>query len=211
MRDVNARDRFRSELKREREFGMSDDEDDYLANIDKFLVDPNTTSAPKTYSQIRKEAAKQSTLKNQQNRTKSRRQREVESRTEGLSKSLFERAKDEEDAGLVSGNKALSIMMKMGFKPGQALGATEDEGLRPLDAPETPPDDPIAGPSNPDLSANSKRLQHKVEPLPINEWAGWSLSCHLQCPLNKGHPSSFLYRKTGYRTRGKTCAFANIR
>ncbi|KAJ7937221.1 hypothetical protein B0H13DRAFT_2226614 [Mycena leptocephala] len=98
--------------------------------------------------------------------------REVESRTEGLSKSLFERAKDEEDAGLVSGNKALSIMMKMGFKPGQALGATEDEGLRPLDAPETPPDDPIAGPSNPDLSANSKRLQHKVEPLPINEWAG---------------------------------------
>ncbi|KAJ6599237.1 hypothetical protein DFH09DRAFT_1258312 [Mycena vulgaris] len=104
--------------------------------------------------------------------------REVESRTEGLSKSLFERAKEEEDAGLVSGNKALSIMMKMGFKPGQALGKTDDEPVSEEPAPpETPLAQPIAGPSNPDpsdpySSANSKRLQHKVEPLPINEWAG---------------------------------------
>ncbi|KAJ6509984.1 hypothetical protein C8R47DRAFT_1173731 [Mycena vitilis] len=98
---------------------------------------------------------------------KSRRQREVESRTEGLSKSLFERAKEEEDAGLVSGNKALSIMMKMGFKPGQALGATEDASQ-----PALPPDEPVAGPSDLDPVSNPKRLQHKVEPLPINEWAG---------------------------------------
>ncbi|KAJ6629166.1 hypothetical protein B0H10DRAFT_2173116 [Mycena sp. CBHHK59/15] len=77
------------------------------------------------------------------NKLKSRRQREVESRTEGLSKSLFERAKEEEDAGLVSGNKALSIMMKMGFKPGQSLGRPEETDLA-----------------------------HKIEPLPINEWAG---------------------------------------
>ncbi|KAJ6539174.1 hypothetical protein B0H19DRAFT_1213177 [Mycena capillaripes] len=108
-------------------------------------------------------------LKNEQNRLKSRRQREVESRTEGLSKSLFERAKEEEDAGLVSGNKALSIMMKMGFKPGQALGAKEDDVLSQPEAHETPPDEPIAGPSGP---GDPKRLQHKVEPLPINEWAG---------------------------------------
>ncbi|KAJ7781422.1 hypothetical protein B0H16DRAFT_1671686 [Mycena metata] len=102
--------------------------------------------------------------------------REIESRTEGLSKSLFERAKEEEDAGLVSGNKALGIMMKMGFKPGQALGKPDDHPvLQPPDAPvdNTPPDEPIAGPSNPaDSSANPRRLQHKVEPLPINEWAG---------------------------------------
>jgi hypothetical protein len=159
-------------------WSMSEDEDDYLANIDKFVVDA-TASAPKTYSQIRKEAAKKAKLKNDQNKLKSRRQREVESRAEGLSKSLFERAKEEEDAGLVSGNKALSIMMKMGFKPGQALGKTDDEesnavSEQPTDA-EVPPDDPVAGPSNPDSSAASKRPQHKVEPLPINEWAGRSV------------------------------------
>ncbi|KAJ7368146.1 hypothetical protein DFH08DRAFT_830517 [Mycena albidolilacea] len=148
---------------------MSDSEDDYLANIDQFLVDSKPTSAPKTYSQIRKEAAKQSKLKNEQNRTKPLRQREIESRTEGLSKSLFERAKEEEDAGLGSGNKALSIMMKMGFKPGQALGKADEP---PVPA---APDEPqsIAGPSNSDdSSSNPKRLAHKVEPLPINEWAG---------------------------------------
>ncbi|KAF7352922.1 G-patch domain-containing protein [Mycena venus] len=150
---------------------MSDDEDDYLANIDKFLVEPNSASAPKTYSQIRKEAEKQSKLKNEQNRTKGRRQRELESRTEGLNKSLFERAKEEEDAGLGSGNKALSIMMKMGFKPGQALGKAEEDHTDQPPAQESPPaEEPIAGPSNNDSSA--KRFAHKVEPLPINEWAG---------------------------------------
>jgi hypothetical protein len=152
---------------------MSDSEDDYLANIDQFLVDSKPTSAPKTYSQIRKEAEKQSKLKNEQNRTKPLRQREIESRTEGLSKSLFERAKEEEDAGLGSGNKALSIMMKMGFKPGQALGKADEP---PVPAASDEPQS-IAGPSNSDdSSSNSKRLAHKVEPLPINEWAGRSLS-----------------------------------
>ncbi|KAJ7742436.1 hypothetical protein DFH07DRAFT_869980 [Mycena maculata] len=111
------------------------------------------------------------------NKLKSRRQREIESRTEGLSKSLFERAKEEEDAGLVSGNKALSIMMRMGFKPGQALGKTGDEAahasIEQPDAPETeaPQDQPVAGPSNAG-PLNPKRLQHKVEPLRINEWTG---------------------------------------
>ena len=100
---------------------MSDEDDDYLSN--KFLVDDATTSKkPSTYSQLRKEAQKKAHLKNEQNKTKSRRQLELESREEGLSKSLFERAKEEEAAGLSSGNKALSIMMKMGFKPGQSLG-----------------------------------------------------------------------------------------
>ncbi|KAK7061590.1 G-patch domain-containing protein [Favolaschia claudopus] len=156
---------------------MSDDEDDYLKDIDKFLIDSNATSAPKTYSQIRKDAAKQAQRKNEQNRTKGRRQREIESRTEGLSKSLFERAKEEEDAGLGSGNKALSIMMKMGFKPGQALGKPEQSGdltqqtasHRPDES--LPDEQPAAGPSNSDSTANPKS-GHKIEPLPINEWAG---------------------------------------
>ncbi|KAG6832963.1 hypothetical protein H0H92_004847 [Tricholoma furcatifolium] len=111
---------------------MSDDEDDYLS--DKFLTASNpTTSAPKTYAQLRKEAEKKSSLKNVQNKTKSRRQRELEAREEGLSKSLFERAKEEEDAGISSGNKALSMMMKMGFKPGQALGKVNDPPEQEID------------------------------------------------------------------------------
>ncbi|KAF7355180.1 G-patch domain-containing protein [Mycena sanguinolenta] len=151
---------------------MSDSEDDYLANIDKFLVDSKAPSAPKTYSEIRKEAAKQSKLKSEQNRIKPRRQREIESRTEGLSKSLFERAKEDEDAGLGSGNKALSIMMKMGFKPGQALGKADALNGDTQPEESLPDKEPIAGPSNADSSANPKTVGHKVEPLPINEWAG---------------------------------------
>ena len=116
----------------------ADDDDDYLS--DKFLLESSTASTsskPTTYSQLRKEAHKKSQLKNEQNRTKSRRQREVEAREEALSKSLFERAKEEEAAGIGSGNKALSIMMKMGFKPGQSLGNAD-----PLDEPaESRPED----------------------------------------------------------------------
>ncbi|KAJ8086425.1 hypothetical protein PM082_005248 [Marasmius tenuissimus] len=101
---------------------MSDEEDDYLS--DKFLLEsaPVQTSAPKTYSQIRKDAQNRAAYKNEQNRKKT--QKEI--REEGLSKSLFERAKEEEPSS--GGNKALMMMMKMGFKPGQALGrANEDD------------------------------------------------------------------------------------
>ncbi|KAJ7507594.1 hypothetical protein B0H11DRAFT_2153252 [Mycena galericulata] len=105
--------------------------------------------------------------------------REVESRAEGLSKSLFERAQEEQDAGLVSSNKALSIMMKMGFKPGQALGKTDDDAEAPHAIPEQPDiqetetlhDESILGPSDAGPS-NPNRLQHKVEPVAINEWTG---------------------------------------
>ncbi|TFK43348.1 hypothetical protein BDQ12DRAFT_674821 [Crucibulum laeve] len=159
---------------------MSDDEDDYLS--DKFLL--GTSAAPpqpKTYSHIRKEAEKQSQLKNEQNKTKGRRQREIEAREEGLRKSLFERAK--EDAALGQSNKALSIMMKMGFKPGQTLGNVEenaresssagpsreasesrtqsrndDRGFTPDRMTESPPPEP-----------NS---HHMAVPLPLNEWTG---------------------------------------
>ncbi|KAF4602243.1 hypothetical protein EYR40_005448 [Pleurotus pulmonarius] len=143
---------------------MSDEEDDYLS--DKFLAAAvSTSSPPKTYSSLRKQSQLRSQLKNEQGRTKSRRQRELESREQGLSQSLFERAKDEQEAGVSSGNKALSIMMKMGFKPGQALGQTDDHDTQSSQTPgedgETTKDD--VAPSVP---------KHKVEPLPINEWQG---------------------------------------
>jgi hypothetical protein len=149
---------------------MADAEDDYLS--DKFLVEPSS-SAPKTYSQLRKDAARQAKLKSEQDRIKGRRERELESREEGLSKSLFERAKDEDNAGGGTGNKALSIMMKMGFRPGQTLGTVVDE--TPTQASKSiAPDrnEPLEGPEAiadpPEVSkANALHV-----PLPLNEWRG---------------------------------------
>ncbi|KIO12776.1 hypothetical protein M404DRAFT_993751 [Pisolithus tinctorius Marx 270] len=138
---------------------MSDDED-YLS--DKFLIGASETTQPKTYTQRRQEALKQSRQKNERNRTKSRRQREQEAREDGLSKSLFERAKQDKDAGA---NKALGIMMKMGFQLGQSLGRPED----------SPPTKVATLPDASEHSASStdtSKPKHKAEPLPLNEWAG---------------------------------------
>jgi len=147
---------------------MSSDEDDYLSN--KFLPNENTTSLKSaTYSQLRKAAQKKAQSKNEQNRIKSRRQREIESREEGLSKSLFERAREEEEAGLSSGNKALSIMMKMGFKPGQALG-NNDSLVK--DIPNSSPPEKEASNQPTIEDTLNMHTKHKTEPLPLNEWAG---------------------------------------
>ncbi|KAF8165152.1 hypothetical protein B0H34DRAFT_687998 [Crassisporium funariophilum] len=164
---------------------MSSDDDDYLSN--KFLEGASTSSKPTTYSQIRKAAQKKAQLRNEQNRTKSRRQREIDSREEGLSKSLFERAKEDEEAGIGSGNKALSIMMKMGFKPGQALGNDHQASPSLSSSNVSEPNfsrasvnDHRYASSSPSQAATSEDIQsvttshtkHKVEPLPLNEWAG---------------------------------------
>ncbi|TFY72484.1 hypothetical protein EVG20_g533 [Dentipellis fragilis] len=152
---------------------QEENEDDYLS--DKFLVQTPAPSKPTTYSDKRKEALKRAQIRNEQNRVKSRRQREVEAREEGLSKSLFERAAEEEAAGSGSGNKALAMMMKMGFKPGQSLGKVED-------APAASPPDSAQGTPVPETSSAAVTdasppptgvvKPHRLEPLPINEWAG---------------------------------------
>ncbi|KAG6833746.1 hypothetical protein H0H87_001178 [Tephrocybe sp. NHM501043] len=149
---------------------MSGDEDDYLS--DKFLIpDAPTAAKTKTYAQLRKEAEKKAQLKNEQNRIKSRRQRELEAREEGLSKSLFERAKEEQDAGISSGNKALTMMMKMGFKPGQSLGKIEEPSVkRPAALHEET--QPGVGPSSPGPGPTPPASGHLVKPLPLNEWTG---------------------------------------
>ena len=162
---------------------MSEDEDDYLS--DKFLVD--TTAAPssqtKTYSQRRKEAERIAALKNAQNRKKSRKELEVESREEGLSKSLFERAKEDEASG--SGqNKALAMMMKMGFKPGQTLGKTDEDDTE-ANTSTIPSEDATENPEvhlgkrkasealgDEQSDTPSSHARHRAVPLPLNEWAG---------------------------------------
>ncbi|KAF9535093.1 hypothetical protein CPB83DRAFT_843457 [Crepidotus variabilis] len=178
---------------------MSDEEDDYLS--DKFLASAaaaSSTTSSRTYSQLRKDALKKSQLKNEENRSKSRRQLELESREAGLSKSLFERAKEEEASGLSSGNKALSIMMKMGFIPGQSLGNSGQTPEDPEDGYVSPStvsaavvedkakpstiqnsvDDPVDplykadGDTSRESTPLTSHAIHKTEPLPLNEWAG---------------------------------------
>jgi len=147
---------------------MAEDEDDYLS--DKFLAElaastSSTSSAAKTYSDRRKEAEKRAQIKNAENRIKGRRQRELESRQEGLRQSLFARAKEEESSGLPE-NKALNIMMKMGFQPGQSLGPADPE--IPASLPPLESEGPSFASSPPEPSVKQK----KNEPLPINEWEG---------------------------------------
>jgi hypothetical protein len=154
--------------------------DDYLD--DSFLVDP-PSSAPKTYAERRKEAQKLSRLQNEQNRTKSRRQRELESRQEGLSKNLFAKAKEEEEENVAGkGNKALSIMMKMGFKPGDSLGADGTDSTSHSEAHDAT-DQQLSEPS-------SSKHVHRSEPLKVLEWEG--LSSPLFFPLLTSTASSMV-------------------
>lgn len=162
---------------------MSDDEDDYLS--DKFLIpEPPASSAPKTYSQRRKEQERISALRNEQNRRKSRKQLEEESREAGLSKSLFERA-EEESSDMGTQNKALAMMMKMGFKPGQSLGQTEPQKASTAsskdesvdgDEDDKEPSSTRSGQNTlPQSEERSKpNARHLVAPLPLNEWSGES-------------------------------------
>lgn len=188
----------------------SDDEDDYLS--DKFLLQataaaPSTSRAkPTTYSDKRREALRKAQLKNEQNRTKSRRERELEAREEGLSKSLFERAEEEQASG---SNKALAMMMKMGFKPGQTLGNVEDReeevkvNVEKEEEPSLTPVTAFASASRRSVSSTPtgdgresesveppdgkvrEHTKHLAEPLPLNEWAGASSSRLIQ---NVGSP-----------------------
>jgi hypothetical protein len=146
------------------------DEDDYLS--DKFLVEATSAeTSAKTYSQRRRDVQKQGQDKMLANRVKSRRERELESREEGLSKSLFERAEEEQVTGLGSSNKALAMMLKMGFKPGEALG--QKDAVTKASTPAAP-----SGSSSRDSTPEERqpRKGHRVEPLPVNEWTGMLFS-----------------------------------
>jgi hypothetical protein len=86
-------------------------EDDYLS--DKFLSAATVASSskPLTYVERRRQAQRDAEIKNVQNRKRSRREIEQESRREGLSRSLFDKAKEKE---LTDGtnNKAMAMMLK---------------------------------------------------------------------------------------------------
>jgi hypothetical protein len=155
---------------------MSDEdgEDDYLS--DKFLTAGTAASTPtstgtKTYSDLRRAAHRRAEEKNLVNRTKSRAEREREAREQGLSRSLIERAEAEAAPGGGDGaNKALAMMKKMGFKPGQALGQAnetidEDKILK-----TTSDEEEVAKSTS--TSKQDKPTGHLINPLPFNEWTG---------------------------------------
>lgn len=113
------------------------DEDDYTS--DKFLAaaaaaGTSATTSSDSYAERRRLALKQAEEKQRANRTKSLKEREEEARRKGLSTSLFgalddddqqqQQDGDETDTtpGAPLGGKAMSMMLKMGWKPGQGLG-----------------------------------------------------------------------------------------
>ncbi|KZT58835.1 hypothetical protein CALCODRAFT_451182 [Calocera cornea HHB12733] len=159
---------------------MSDDEDDYLS--DKFLAQLDTPSEkPKTYRDLRKEAARIAEQKNEAGRKKSRKQLEEEARQEGLSKSLFERAQEEKEELGVE-NKALGMMKRMGFKVGESLGA---KPASPKPSTPTPPIPSDEGESHRDVNGSSTPAEHegmsvftpsafghRKTPLPLSIWSG---------------------------------------
>lgn len=105
---------------------MSDEEEDYLSEKLLAGIVAQSSSGPNTYSQRRREAQRQSEIRNLAGRTKSRKEIEretLEALKEGMGTSLFEREK----LGDVGGpSKAMNMMAKMGFKPGQSLGKQRD-------------------------------------------------------------------------------------
>jgi hypothetical protein len=175
---------------------MADDgDDDYLS--DKFLT-ITEPKKPKTYSETRKEALRKSLLKDEQNRAKSARQLELESREEGLSKSLFERAEDDKASGRGTENRALSMMMKMGFKPGRALGVPANVDVDASEGPTpstsigtTTPTRRNPSPSPPETLGIQPQIHEGglVNPLPLNEWSG-TLSHHPPCVFSTVPPFS---------------------
>ncbi|KAF8608198.1 hypothetical protein BDV93DRAFT_434600 [Ceratobasidium sp. AG-I] len=166
---------------------MSDEEDDYLS--DKFLASleapkPSTSGAA-SYAERRRVAQRESERKRMEGRIKSRRELEEESRREGLSRSLFEKEMEKAaenklgegsksldgelkvEGGGSGASKAMSMMLKMGFKPGETLGKKE-EPVKSQEATPTPDD------AQGEEVAQGKKAKsgHLTEPLPLAMWAG---------------------------------------
>lgn len=170
---------------------MSDEEDDYLS--DKFLASleapkPSTSSAT-SYAERRRIAQRESERKRIEGRIKSRRELEEESRREGLSRSLFEKEMEKtagsepgagsknpdgetrvEGGGGSGASKAMSMMLKMGFKPGETLGKKEE----PTKAQEVVPVSGDAGQDEDATRGKKAKSGHLTEPLPLAMWAGMS-------------------------------------
>ncbi|WVQ83658.1 hypothetical protein IAT38_005801 [Cryptococcus sp. DSM 104549] len=167
-----------------------DSEDDFMS--DKFLVD-SAPSAPQNYS-ARRSAQALKTLRAGQakNQLKSR-DLEQARRKEGLETSLFEKYKEDKASGGRAsgsgsggsgqgGNKAVEMMMKMGWKVGEGLGKKRSPSPPPhrafgaglgakkprLDEDEEEEERPRGG-----IDSSSRQAEPKprTEPIRISMWA----------------------------------------
>ena len=166
---------------------MSDSEDDFMS--DKFLVE---ASAPKqqTYTQRREAERLKSLRKGQAKNMPSMAQLEKERRAEGLNRSLFDdagpsRPTDTSASGGAStsgsssrtagGNKAMEMMMKMGWKVGEGLGkrspsppAGSSKRARLDDGNE----DEEEGAARGGIGSKSLGTRGRAEPIRVSLWAG---------------------------------------
>jgi hypothetical protein len=160
---------------------MSDSEDDFMS--DKFLV---AAEAPKqqTYTQRREAERLKSLRKGQAKNMPSMAQLEKERRNEGLNRSLFDDAPSSSTTArngepsngsssrTTGGNKAMEMMLKMGWKVGEGLGkrspsppaASSSIKRAKLDDGEEDEEAPRGG--------IGSRPRGRVEPIRVSLWAG---------------------------------------
>jgi hypothetical protein len=100
----------------------SESEEDFMS--DKFLASVSEPAVPQTYSARRNQQTLKSLRAGQANAkpTQKLAVREEIARREGLERNLFE--EPERNAG---GNKAMAMMMKMGWTPGESMGKKKEE------------------------------------------------------------------------------------
>ncbi|GHJ85157.1 hypothetical protein NliqN6_1559 [Naganishia liquefaciens] len=174
---------------------MSSSEDDFMS--DKYLTEA-PQSRTQTYTQRRAAAARQ----HLDSQPKPRAVREEEARRKALETSLFAQDGLQKGAG-----KAMGLMMKMGWTPGEGLGkkrvgeGTDEAKTRPRES--TPSDDSdaeaAASPAAPGIGVKRRKLSpslatSRTEPLRISLWAGKSgLGAHTRSPSPEN--MSFLLRQ----------------
>ncbi|TIC47783.1 hypothetical protein E3Q05_04382 [Wallemia mellicola] len=136
---------------------MSDDEVDFMD--DAFLTQAaefekkESKGKHQTYGEMRLQAIKDSEDKNLAGRIASKKQREREKIEEGLERNIIEEAAIDDNPVEGSSNKALNMMMKMGFKPGQSLGKrTNDDNDDKVDQ------------SNKSIKVDKKTISEPVKP-----------------------------------------------
>ncbi len=130
----------------------TDEEEDFMS--DKFLQQAEEASrkskAPVSYSERRRKELADSSAKARQ---QSRAEREREAREEGLRKNLLQESKP---AAAQDSNKALQMMLAMGYKAGESLGASKVT------------DDADAG-----KASEEKPAKRAAEPLELDDrWQG---------------------------------------
>jgi G-patch domain len=148
---------------------------------DAFLVDAAKRDVPETYAERRKKAINRSI---ERGAVKSRQQREQEAREEALARNMVDDSEQN--------SKALAMMMKMGFKPGQALGQK-----RP----------PLGEPREGDADAGAQRARSdspriRIDPIEVEMRQGDQGPGSFFCPLP---PCASLTCFSPARSQGPRC------